>query len=157
VNTGKGRPAEYGVEQAGLLAIAIELLQLGLTPERATGLLLVALKVVVHEIRVVCVSDNVLTVWRQPALMYLDPEALVEFTARGSRRKDAHPAQITFGAAFDLSRFWKRRPNMPPRLAVVDVSRLILNLIKAVAAELSSTEIDVAAEMHSWGKAGWQQ
>lgn len=39
INTGKGRPAVYGAGQIMLLALALELIQLGVTPDRAAGLL----------------------------------------------------------------------------------------------------------------------
>jgi hypothetical protein len=48
VNTGRGKPAEYGVSAILRIVVAFELLQLGLMPERAVGIMRLLGSVMVH-------------------------------------------------------------------------------------------------------------
>lgn len=89
INPGRGRQAEYRANQVLVIAIAMQLLQLGLTPERAVRI------IQSNQDRVrLCISLAVPSPLEiQPAFLYFDPALLSEL---GDRSGEYDQADQTF-------------------------------------------------------------
>lgn len=128
VNTGKGRPAEYGVEQFLLLAVAFELLQLGLTPERARSLLTQRQEEVLAAFHRAAIPPSLF--YRQEYLMFLDPRALsaLQFDPSEDENEIDAPHQfLMFGTMKTAIQYVRRsRTFLSPRIAIIDLYRIIV-------------------------------
>lgn len=145
VNTGQGRPAQYGVEEFLLLALALELLQLGLTPKRSADLLKRHMSRVLDALRGVIGRER----WGE-TFMFLDPHGLADLS-----RSDAQPEQISdrdcpgFGSIEDA----KLSIRGSPRRAMLDLGHLLgFGIMAAETTAVMSAE-DFRAELREWAGA----
>lgn len=102
VNTGRGVPAQYGADSVIHLLLAFELIQLGLTPERAVNLLREFGFVVVQAAGFV--SQHILreqgTIGDQDFFLSLDPRGLASLTDPDSQAQADDPALPTVSWQF---------------------------------------------------------
>lgn len=89
INPGRGRQAAYRANQVMVIALAMQLLQLGLSPERAVRIIQDNRDCVRLAIGLAVPSAEKLA----PAFLYLDPALL---TALGDHGSDSDHAELTF-------------------------------------------------------------
>lgn len=122
-NTGKGRAAQYGPEQLVWLAVAFELLEIGLTPERAANVV----QRNADRIRE-ATGAAVKTQFdgdKGTVMLVLDPEALF---VPDSPQSLGDAAVVTFKYlhSSDLAEIFKSlRPGQFKRLALIDHTRVV--------------------------------
>lgn len=148
-NTGRGRPAEYGFDQALLLALVFELNELGVSPERAIGILRPRKAAVLHELKYVCRNRSTSSV-AGAELMYFDPRSLADLgtvAPNESERVD----NVKFGRARDLSQYFHPHHQRSPRLAVIDLRKVVSGLLAALSALPELDAARVEAQLTEWG------
>lgn len=149
-NTGRGRKASYGIEETFLLALGIELLQLGVTPERVINVINPRRAAIVHELRFASRSGN--WIRGNPKLMYLDPRALSDL--QDDEAVKAHGGSVNnvrFGTVSDVGNYFARHRRLPPRLAVIDLQKLVTDVLNALQHTLGLRDDDLAAAFQEWG------
>jgi hypothetical protein len=151
VNTGKGQRAQYGIEEVLLIALAIELLQLGMTPERASGVISSGRDVVLNEFKR-ALDTKTRIFGGTSALMYLDPRALLDLQDEDLFRVKVGKAYeaLFFGTEGDLGKHFQRRQHAAARLAVLDLRRVATDILTFIeAAEIGTTE-EAIKEIVDW-------
>jgi hypothetical protein len=149
-NTGRGKKASYGVEEAVLLAMAIELLQLGVTPERVIGVINPRKAAVVEELRSAARSGNFLG--SSPKLMYFDPRALADLQDEQAAKRPGLGLDIVrFGAGRDLGTFFGRHRKGSPRLAVIDLQKVVAGFLDGLQHTLQTGGEGLAEDLRDWG------
>lgn len=124
-NTGRGKAARYSAGHVFLIGVALELIQLGLTPERAKHVIdddmhavaMAASMAVYHG-----VPDYEI---KFPIFLYLDP-AVLRYLCRTSNDEDFAAATFHYGGmAQVLENFKDWFKNGVPRMAFFSVSALV--------------------------------
>lgn len=129
INPGRGRQAAYRANQVMVIAIAMQLLQLGLSPERAVRIIRDNRDRVRLAIGLAVPTAEKLA----PAFLYLDPALL---TALGADGSDAGHAELTFhyageGTLREMIDEYLVAGDVP-RIAIVNIKGTIVSLKDAM-------------------------
>jgi hypothetical protein len=143
VNTGRGKPAAYSAGQVTQLAIALELTQLGISPERAVTILNNNAESLVTAIRAAVYWLNTDHGEGQGSMvLYLDPAALSSLA--GASQRDLASITFTYASWKHLRARIDRWDEETPfkRLALINLSTLIYDDIinYLVAMEIGDSE-----------------
>lgn len=149
VNTGRGRAATYTVGHLYLLGIALELNQLGSTPERAVRTVQKHMLDIVVAAVTVCQDGPPQGAFEFPVVLYYDPAALRDLMAAPA---DGEPAaeNLQYGdilTSADHLKSWMR--GGLSRLAFISVSALAWDL----ASYCGGNHEEFYAELNRWGRA----
>lgn len=149
VNTGRGRPAEYGPEAVASLAFALELTQMGLNPERAIALMNGHKWHIRNAFGLA--SRDLSRSGHDPVFVYFDPLALASFS--GVDLKERAGGSLSVATWSVLKRDIDKRVGFWRRLALVNVSTLVVDLTGAVAQDLKvATQRDFKAALIEWSE-----
>lgn len=129
INPGRGKQAQYRANQVLVIAIAMQLLQLGLTPERAVRIIQDNQDRVRLCIMLAVQSPEAL----QPAFLYFDPAMLTEL---GDRSGESDFAEQTFhyagqGALREMIEGFLVEGDVP-RMAIINVKGTIVAIKDAM-------------------------
>lgn len=149
-NTGRGKAANYDIGHIYLMAVALQLNQLGLTPERAIHVVEANLALIaagaVHAARSGPPPDGFIS----PVFYYFDPSVLSDLmkpNARGDRA--AGSLQVdTIENMFSALSKWSKMGL--PRMAIFSASEIISTLSKCV--KVISQRDDVYEVIQVWGR-----
>ena len=132
INTGRGRAASYGVGHLLQLAVALELNQLGLTPERAVAAILSDLHNVAMAAALAAKEGPPQGKFPHPTLLFLDPTNLNDLMEeRGDRAVNSF-RYIGLADAIDNMRKWFT--GGAARVSFFSVSALLWDLAKYTTA-----------------------
>lgn len=152
INTGKGRKAEYGVGETLTLALALEFLQLGVTPEVVVDFVRIHRDQVLQELKR-ALGNRERRFMEKSSLIYFDPCALYGLQDEDSQKAiyGEKAGAVYLGESSDLTKFFTRHPNAPPRLAVIDMARMMHAVVGALAARLDDGgESSMIQEFVDW-------
>lgn len=129
INPGRGKQAEYRANHVLVIALAMQLLQLGLTPERAVWIIQQNQDCVRLSISLAVQSLDELT----PAFLYFDPALLTQL---GDRSEDTDHAEQTFhyaggGTIREMVEDYLVHGDVP-RMAIVNVKGTIVAIKDAL-------------------------
>lgn len=141
INTGKGKRAEYGLDELLLLAAAFELLQLGVTPERVSTVLIEAESIVISEAKA---AVRALTDVGAQRLLLIDPRSLSSL--QGSEAADDDHLMV--GSLGDVRKRFLSKPTSSARIAIVDLMNVVVLIADAVW--YLSPDTDPVPELTSW-------
>lgn len=146
VNTGKGQRARYGTGEVLLLNLALELTQLGLTPERAVNVLLENAYVVLPAVRI---AAEWLAAREQTSMyLYLDPSALSPLGVGGT--SDDQASDTFFYAGWPDLRARLERKHAPRRLAIINLSSVLDGLIEGLQRMELGTRDEFLKSLLAW-------
>lgn len=148
VNTGRGRAATYTVGHLYLLGVALELNQLGSTPERAVRTIQQNRLDIEVAAAQVCLDGPPEGAFEFPVVLYYDPAALRDLMAMpadGETAASLHYGDILTSA--DHLKSWMR--GGLSRLAFISVSALAWDL----ANYCGGKHEDFYAELNRWARA----
>jgi hypothetical protein len=135
-NTGRGRAARYDPGHVYLLGVALELLQLGLTPERAKSVIESDLHAVAMAGAMAARAGVPDYEIQFPIFLYLDP-AVLRYLMRPTGEEDLAVATFFYaGMAQALVQFQEGFKSGVPRMAFFCVSTLIHDLATFLPREL---------------------
>lgn len=149
INTGRGVAATYRAEHVLLLGLTVELLQLGLTPERAVRTLSQNARTIMQAF-----CDELLAEAQEakgyaftgPRQTYLgfDPEALQDLARPSIRMEkpgDIATSSFVYGDPKTLTS-WLQNPHLEQgiRISVIPLTRFMQRLLSHVSAKLGPTE-----------------
>lgn len=141
-NTGKGRRAAYGLDELLLFALAFELVQLGVTPERASTLLTDCSEIVLGEAKAALSSETIKGAER---LLIIDPRALSSLQGESA----AYDDYLMVGGLADVRKRFRSR-YVVPRIAIIDLMSVIVALGRVV--DEMCADVDVAADWLNWAQ-----
>lgn len=144
LNSGKGKAAQYGVEQVVLLAIAFEFLELGMAPKEICALLRAASDALIHEVRQIYKGGSIMF-RKVKRLVYFDPRGLSDLR-EGKDFADG-ASGISIGTIRDLT---KSLTQTNSRLAVIDLQTLVIDLAAYLGAATAKPDEDVVNELVAW-------
>lgn len=153
INTGRGRAAAYNVGHLVLLGVALELNELGLTPERAIRAISEDLHAVAMAVHMAARSDEPRDgSFEFPMFLYCDPAVLDELT-NDAAQGQADWASATFfyagiGQAMETFQEWFRAGVR--RMAFFSVSALLWELAKYSPKKGDQTIDDFYSEVMAW-------
>jgi hypothetical protein len=137
INPGRGKAAEYRPHQILIIAIAFQMLQLGLTPERAVQVIKqdqdrvrLAMGLAVNETGTIT-----------PALLWFDPSILTR-SQEGSGIDDLAEATFDYGGAgsgVDVFK-WLFVEGWVQRMAFVSISGTLWHIVAALEGHFASAE-----------------
>ena len=137
-NTGRGRAAKYDVGHLFLLGVALELGQLGLTPDRAK-------RVIESDMHAVAMSAYMVATDRipdmdlkfdSPMFLYCDPAVLKNLTKRNDEEDWAEATFFYAGLGQVEENFRNWFTHGAPRMALFSVSSLVYEIsLEAVKGE----------------------
>jgi hypothetical protein len=134
VNTGRGVAATYDIGHLFLLGLALELNQLGLTPERAADVLM-------NNPEAVLSALSIASAWRRegteagPMLLYFDP-AVMSPLMRPPEEEDQASASFFYGGWAVVRENIDSKPWHTRRIALVNVSDVVFELIARLVVNL---------------------
>ncbi|MBR2270162.1 MULTISPECIES: hypothetical protein [Sphingobium] len=142
INTGTGRAASYGAGEVFLLGLAIELIQLGLSPERAKSVLIVHTREIaqglVEELLVIgqSIKGEAINLDAQMFIGF-DPETLQDLSSQPNgidEPEDMASYSFLVGDWSDLrKRLGHYDVQEPGRLALIPMTRFVLRLFSKIA------------------------
>jgi len=125
VNTGRGTVASYGVGEVFLLGVALELMQLGLNPERAVQAITDDYFAVAMGAGMAARDGTPQGSFRNPVFYYLDPSALSDLM-RPSRQGDRASSSFFYaGIGVITENLAESAKQGFGRLALINISFLI--------------------------------
>lgn len=128
VNTGRGTPARYGLAPVFHLALAFELIQLGISPERCVDLLNEGLPLIVKAGVHVFSSVLIPTYTGGELLLMIDPRALATL----QRADQSEADRLTVGSIDDLGEYFSRGAGgVQSRMAVISLKGVIASIVLA--------------------------
>lgn len=139
VNTGRGKPAEYGAEQVLLIVLALEFVAMGITPDRATRVLRE------KEPNVAAAAHLALDERRkdepEPIFIRLEPAALF----------DEDPG-FGYATASSIERFLRVSTHLTgfTRHALVNLSTIIDHIAEWAAGRSPKGEDDFTSALREW-------
>jgi hypothetical protein len=133
INTGRGRAARYGIGHVLQLGLALELNQLGLTPERAAAVI----NSDMHSVAMTfsAAASETRHSLRRPWFLYLDPAGLSDLMEEGDEDRSVgsffYAGFGQFKESFDS---WGRSGKLR-RLSILNVTDLLHDVATATARE----------------------
>lgn len=125
-NTGRGRAAKYDVGHLFQLGVALELGQLGVTPERAKGVIEDDMHAVAMAASLAASGGPPTDKISSPVFLYCDPAVLSALVDRSDDRATSTFFYAGMGQVLENFRDWFE--NGVPRMAFFSVSTLIYDL-----------------------------
>lgn len=155
INTGRGRAAEYRGHHIFLLGVALQLIELGLNPERAIRVVEENLQPITAAARL-CLSNlrrDVEAYETDSNVIFLrfDPANLNDLR---NRHSDGASVSLWYAGRGTLNDFFDTMGTLWPRLALINLSSLIshthtaLGMVSAGAASDFEHELDAWLETH---------
>ncbi len=125
VNTGRGTVATYGVGEVFLLGVALELMQLGLNPERAV-------QAITDDYHAVATGAGMAAYYgppdgsfKNPVFYYLDPTALNDLMRQGAEGDRASASFFYAGMGIINEQLIERSKEGFARLALINISYMV--------------------------------
>ncbi|MCO5794014.1 MAG: hypothetical protein HEQ21_14425 [Blastomonas sp.] len=125
VNTGRGKVAAYGVGEVFLLGVALELMQLGLNPERAVDAITDDLFAVAMGAGMAAYDGPPTGGFKNPIFYYLDPSALNDLMRPGRQGDRASASFFYAGLGIINEHLAARAKEGFGRVALINVSFLV--------------------------------
>lgn len=147
INTGRGRAATYSVGHLFQWALALELFQFGLTPERAVNVLQQNMDTVLK-------ATFIAVSWREsgldegPMCLWFDPTVLLPMMEQEEEDQASNSfffggwaiVKETFGGLWDTQ-----------RIALINLSKLLLNVTTEMVSELKlGSETEILIRLRHW-------
>lgn len=145
-NTGRGRPAAYSAGQIMSLAIAVELLQLGMSPERAVAAL--SVEDFPAAIGLALLKFPRTDGWSDAFLLF-QPNSLAGLTEDGPAGPEAAFTSAIF-LKHDLREWIGRDGRFSRRVTIVNLSEIIDMVISALALDGACSEDEFLKELGGW-------
>jgi hypothetical protein len=147
VNTGRGRAATYLPEHVFLIAVALQLNEFGITPERAIKLISNSMGRIADGV-MQAIDPDPLAVDR-PIYCHVPAAHLEDLSIEkpSDWSLGCHPAQRTIDTIIDAS----KRPNMVFRLAVFSLSGLLIWLPDLLSPHDEHARRQFLISMREWG------
>ncbi len=148
VNTGRGKAAEYGAGSILSLAVALELVQLGVPPDRSVRLL-------TENLTHVVVASGIAGRWLDSGLdevmyLYLDPTALIGLMEEGAEEE---VSETFFYGSWPIVRTLMDRGGTGDlrRIALVNLTKLMTQICEKLDDALYSTSrTDFLSGVQDW-------
>ena len=139
INPGRGKQAEYQAHQVLVIAIAFQMLQLGLSPERAVKIIKKNQEQIRLAIRVAIENQGEIS----PSLLWFDP-GIISPAIEGYDVDDLAHATFTQGDGEDAMEIFKQYfvKGGVTRLSFISVSNTLGSLLRAIE---GVTQVDVDA------------
>ena len=125
-NTGKGRRATYGIGELLKLVLGFELLQIGITPDRASALLAANWDYVATALSLAFGAHERSADQPFDVVIYCDPNALSGLSGRAEQTDDPSDDTFFYNSTLQFARqLLEERHIAPRRLALINLSRLL--------------------------------
>jgi hypothetical protein len=148
VNTGTGRAAVYGGEQIFLLGVALEMLQLGLSPERAVSVIRNNQTPISAAARIALTGIEMTPSGPRQMFLRFDPSALNELSTHPA---DEAEKTLWYGADVLIADFIKKAEKVGTRLALINVTALILDIRSVLHVDVGSVAVtDFESGLAAW-------
>jgi hypothetical protein len=146
-NTGKGRPARYDFPSLLALAVAFELTQVGMTPDRIVEVLAENWSIVSTAANLVLARPD----RDEPAsfiYLYCDPSTLSTLSKPSQHHRDEMTFRFLFG--FQLVQGFQQSEPIPRRLALVNLTDLLNSMWKVLQDIPGVAAMDREAAYNAW-------